>query len=245
MKDEVKNKLVQILKNLGIKDPKVTLDYPTHIEMGDYFTNVAMLYSKELGKKPLDLAEIIKSKFVEDRLPQMAINIVKPGFLNFFFDTRYFAEEIGKKFEGKIFNRQKFFVEHTQPNPFKTFHIGHLMNNIIGESVSRIVKVNGGEVQVASYHGDIGLHIAMAVWAIKANKNLEKAYAFGYKEFEENEKAKVEILEINKKIYEESDPEISRIYEDGRQKSLESFEALYKRLDSHFDFHFFESERVS
>ncbi|MFZ2522131.1 MAG: arginine--tRNA ligase [Minisyncoccia bacterium] len=242
MKEEIIQKIIEILKESGVKDPKVVLDYPTHIEMGDYSTNVAMVYAKELGKKPLDLAENIKSQFVEDRLPQTAINIARPGFLNFFFDANYFKDEIGKKFEGKIFKGQKIFFEHSQPNPFKEFHIGHLMGNCIGESVSRILKANGAEIQVASYHGDVGLHIAMAVWAIKAGKNLEVAYAFGYKEFEENEKAKVEILEINKKIYEESDPEISEIYEDGRQKSLEGFEALYKRLDSHFDFHFFESE---
>jgi arginyl-tRNA synthetase len=68
------------------------------------------------------------------------------------------------------------------------------------------------------------------------------AYAEGHKAYEDSEESKKEILEINKKIYDESDPEISKIYEDGRQKSLESFEALYKRLDSNFDFHFFESE---
>ncbi|HEY0221151.1 MAG TPA: arginine--tRNA ligase, partial [Candidatus Paceibacterota bacterium] len=80
------------------------------------------------------------------------------------------------------------------------------------------------------------------VWAIKNGVALKDAYAHGNKEYEENEKAKEEILEINKKIYDERDEEINKILEESRKESLEQFESIYKRLDSKFDYHFYESE---
>ncbi|OHA93434.1 MAG: arginine--tRNA ligase [Candidatus Zambryskibacteria bacterium RIFCSPHIGHO2_02_39_10] len=239
MKDVLEKKIKNILLNLGIKNPKVILDYPAHFEMGDLTTNVAMAYAKELSKEPLDLAKEIVSH-LEAELPSLRIEAVPPGFINFFFDKEYFEPKPLEKIN--ILKDQKIFVEHTQPNPFKEFHIGHLMNNTIGESVARIVKANGAEVKTCSYHGDVGLHIAEAVWAIQKGIDLKQAYAYGHKAGESDEKVIAEILEINKKIYDKSDAEINKSYENGRKTSLEFFGSVYEKLDSHFDYHFYESE---
>ncbi|HEY0220960.1 MAG TPA: hypothetical protein VGC58_01925, partial [Candidatus Paceibacterota bacterium] len=120
MKEDLTKNIESILKEFGISDPKVVLDYPTHIEMGDFTSNVAMAYAKELGKNPFDLSEEIKSKIILDGV---RVEAIKPGFLNFFFDKEYFAENLNKKIESNVFSGQKFFIEHTQPNPLKTFHI--------------------------------------------------------------------------------------------------------------------------
>ncbi len=241
MQEKIKKEIEKILEELGVKNPKVVVSNPTHIEMGDYSTNVAMTYAKELRMKPFELAEKITLRLTQGDLQKQIKNIAvaSPGYINFFFAPEFFVPKPFEKlseYEGK-----KFFIEHTQPNPFKTFHIGHLMNNTIGESVARIVKANGGEIQTATYHGDVGLHVAKAVWAIKQGVSMKEAYAFGHKAYEEGT-AKEEINTINTKIYDESDPEINKIYEDGRKESIEYFENLYKKLDSHFDFNFYESE---
>lgn len=247
VKQEIIKQIKGILTNLGVVSPEVVLDYPSEMSFGDLSTNVAMVYSKQLGKNPLDLATEIKSH-LEAELPSdlEKMEVVKPGFINFFFTPEYFAKNLNKKLENQLenqaFSGQKVFFEHSQPNPFKEFHIGHLMGNCIGESVARILKENGAEMKIASYHGDVGLHVAKAVWALKKGINFEKAYSEGHKAYEDSEIEKKEILEINKKIYERSDPEINKIYDDGRKKSLESFELIYKTLDSHFDYHFYESE---
>lgn len=244
MKEELKNEIEGILQGFGIENPKVNFDVPTHTKLGDYSSNVAMAYAKELSKKPLDLALEIKEALIAKSINHISrIDVIAPGFINFFFDEHYFNKNVFNEFEkGNIFSGQKFFIEHTQPNPFKDFHIGHLMNNTIGESIARITKANSGEVQTATYHGDKGLHVAKAVWAMKNGSLLATAYADGYKVFEDNEDTKKEIIEINKKIYDESDAEINQIYEEGRKASFEYFESLYKKLDSHFDYHFYESE---
>jgi len=137
-------------------------------------------------------------------------------------------------------------VEYTDPNPFKELHIGHLMSNAIGESIARIIGSQGANVIRANFQGDVGMHVAKAIFGLiklkKENFSIEdlaKAYSFGATEFEEN---KQEITDINKKIYNRSDSQINDIYDKGKKISLDYFETIYKKLGTKFDEYFFESE---
>lgn len=247
MKEEIVKKIEEFLKEKGVENPKVNLTPSVYFDKGDYSTNVAMVHAKELGMKPFDLAEEIKNKINND---VVKVEVAQPGFINFFFDKKYFGENVKKIIEkggefgkNEILKGQKTIIEYTDPNPFKEFHIGHLMPNVTGESIARILNANGAEVKRANYQGDVGLHVAKAVWAIKShNKPLLEAYAFGHKAYDEDEAAKQEIIDINKKIYDKSDGDINNIYEDGRKKSLLYFEVMYEKLGTKFDYYFFESE---
>src|SRR5690606_16539309 len=61
---------------------------------------------------------------------------------------------------------KKVLIEHSSPNLFKPFHIGHLMNNTVGESLVRLVKYSGAETTVISYPSDVSLGIGKAVWQL-------------------------------------------------------------------------------
>src|SRR3989344_1301210 len=248
MKEELIKKIENILKEIGVENPRVVLDYPTQFTLGDLSTNVAMSYAKQLGKNPMDLAEEITNKLEDKKIKNISkIEVVKPGFINFFFDAEYFSLDVKENSsnQNKIFSGKKTIVEYTDLNPFNEFNIGHLMPNVIGESISRIVQSLGAEVKRANYQSDVGLHVAKAIWAIKNGANLKGAYSQGHKAYEEDETAKKEIVEINKKIYDKSDSEINEIYEKGRKESLDGFEEIYKRVGTKFDFYFFESEVAS
>lgn len=250
MKEEIIIKIEEFLKEKGVENPRVKLAPSDYSKFSaDYSTNVAMVYARSLNKKPSDLAIEIRQAIESPSLGRVQSSSVD-GFINFFFDKKYFADNVSKIIEhggkfGKNENlkEQKTIIEYTDPNPFKEFHIGHLMPNVTGESIARILDANGAEVKRANYQGDVGLHVAKAVWAIKNhNKPLLEAYAFGHKAYDEDEKAKQEIIYINKKIYDKSDTEINDIYEDGRKKSLLYFEVMYEKLGTKFDYYFFESE---
>lgn len=216
---------------------KVTLVHPKDLTNGDY----ALIADPHTAEEDFVKLEADKPAEIE------RIEFVKPRFINFYLSKDFFkdslgeiikkGEEFGKGTHAKGF---KVMVEHTQPNPFKALHIGHMMNNTIGEAISRIIKWNGAEVETATYHGDVGLHAAKAVWGILNGK--ESPYAEGNKAYEESEEAKKEILEINKKIYDRSDERINRAYDTGRRESLKQFEEVYTLLGSTFDHHFYESE---
>jgi arginyl-tRNA synthetase len=115
----------------------------------------------------------------------------------------------------------------------------------------------GVTVVRANYQGDVGMHIAKCLYGILYNPEfaienagtgvkervsfLGKAYATGSTAYEEDAVVKKKIGEINKKIY-AKDSSILALYQITRQWSLDYFETIYKRVGSHFDRYYFESE---
>ncbi len=265
MKTELKNHIESILKDMGIESPKVILDVPTHFNLGDSTTNVAMMYAKELEKKPLDLALEIKESIVAKQIRHISrIDVIAPGFINFFFDEHYFhanLEEvlIQKENFGKndALSGKKVLVEHSSPNLFKAFHIGHVMNNAIGESITRLSKFSGGDVTVISYPSDVSLGIAKAVWALMEEQGLEKVktmptaeavaylgacYVTGTKAYEDNPELQTRIREIATHIYEKTNSPEYKTYEEGKELNLAYFKAITETLGSQFDNFIYESE---
>ena len=168
MKEAITNRIIEALKKIGIKDPKVALDYPSEMSFGDLSTNVAMVYAKELGKKPLELAEEIKKQLDENKIEDLErVEVIKPGFINLFLSFQYFAKCLNKDIDVDLYSGKKVIIEYTVCNVLKPMHIGHLMGNVIGESLSRIIETLGAEVKRNNYQGDSGLHVAQAVWGIK------------------------------------------------------------------------------
>ncbi|MFA6446494.1 MAG: arginine--tRNA ligase [Candidatus Paceibacterota bacterium] len=278
IRQKIENKIAEILKGLGIAEPKVILDHPGELAHGDYASNVALMYAKELKMKPSVLAEKVLVELGKEVLPEVEkMEIAGPGFINFYLAGQYLKDNlsqivsVGDKYgANNLLNGEKTVVEYTDPNPFKEFHIGHLMSNAIGESISRIVEANGAEVKRACYQGDVGLHVAKAIYGMAKNyenkkiiesdllkfsvndfvKLLGQWYATGATAYEEDEKAKISINEINKQVYERDNKLVNNYYDFGREWSLKYFETIYKRLGTFhnkkenkaFDFYFFESK---
>ncbi|KKU89595.1 MAG: Arginine-tRNA ligase, partial [Candidatus Yanofskybacteria bacterium GW2011_GWA1_48_10] len=212
---------------------------------------------------PNEIAKKIIAE-LEKNLPQKIerMRVAGPGFINFYLSPEFFRNEVEDILNkgddvGKnaMLSGNKIMVEYTDPNPFKPFHIGHLMTNAIGESVARILEHSGAKVSRANYQGDVGLHVAKAIYGLLKNldwrerkpthseeaENIGKAYMFGSKAYEKDPGAKREIDEINKKIYEKSDEEVNGIYDWGFKATMEAFEDLYKILGTKFDYYFLES----
>ena len=58
-------------------------------------------------------------------------------------------------------------VEFAHPDTHKLFHIGHLRNITTGEAISRLLSASGAKIVRGNYQGDVGLHIAKALWGVK------------------------------------------------------------------------------
>jgi arginyl-tRNA synthetase len=190
------------------------------------------------------------------------VEVAGPGFLNIWLKNEWFIRQLekvlkeGEKYgKAGILAKKRLMIEYAHPNTHKEFHIGHLRNISLGESLVRIFEACGAEVIRTNYQGDVGLHIAKCLFGIKKLgmkdfKSLEekvaflgKAYVEGNKAYEEDKKAKKEILDLNEAIY-KKDKKIMALWQKTRQWSLDYFERIYKRVDSKFDRHYFESEVV-
>lgn len=251
---KVESETMKALEKLNLSADKVVFEHPVDLQHGDYSTNIALVLGKREGKNPRELAQRIIDA-MEDSDDIERIEIAGPGFINFYLSRTFFLQSIRDIVEEKerwgandSLYGKKVMVEHTQPNPFKPFHIGHLMSNTIGESISRLYEFTGAEVRRANYQGDVGLHVAKTLWGLRklggdsnVIEDLGKAYVEGSRAYKEEDTAKQEIIQYNKQIYEHAH-EIEEEYTKGRKVSLEHFEELYKMLDTKFDYYFFESE---
>ncbi|MFA6427760.1 MAG: arginine--tRNA ligase [Candidatus Magasanikbacteria bacterium] len=259
----IKKEIEKILRKVGVTT-EVELSSPPKPEMGDLAFGCFGI-AKELGKNPAEMATEIVQK-IERLKGCKIIDEVKAfgPYVNFYLNAQELAkvvlqdEEVGKNNLG---NGKRVMVEFAHPNTHKAFHIGHLRNITTGESVVRILENAQYDVVRANYQGDVGMHIAKCLYGILQTQNsklktqnfdklktinekvefLGKAYAAGSKAFEESEDAKKEIVEINEKIY-SHDSSIKETYETTREWSLEYFDNIYKRVGSHFDRLYFESE---
>ncbi len=258
VKQQIKEAVAALLKAKGIADPRVELTPPDDPAHGDLTTNAALAYSKELGVSPRELAgEIVEA--IKEVEGVEGVSIAGPGFVNITLDNDVLGDVVktilkeGEKWGSNDSQKgQTIMVEYTDPNPFKPFHIGHLMPNVIGESLATLADFSGARVIRANYQGDVGMHVAKAVWGMQVLKAdpyditaIGQAYAHGATAYKNDSVAKGEIDIINKKIYERSDEEINALYDTGRKTSLEQFEKIYKRLGTKFDNYFFESEMSS
>lgn len=254
VRDFIRQALNTALEKEGIKEPRAQIEFPADISHGDYSSNAALQYAKQLNTSPKSLAEKLVATMAQiEGVEKM--DIAGPGFINFHLSSSAIATSLREAMSedmwgaGSALSGKKVFVEYTDPNPFKEFHIGHLMSNSIGESLSRLFQFSGAEVRRANYQGDVGPHVAKAIWGIQklgldpsSSVSLGQAYAAGAKAYDEEEPAKVEIDEINRKVYDHSDAEIDSIYTKGREASLVHFENLYAILGTKFDHYFFESQ---
>jgi arginyl-tRNA synthetase len=264
IKEKINNLILEALKNLDIETKDFTLEHPADIKNGDYSANIAMVLAKNLKSNPKELAEKIKIE-LDKNLPKEIekVTVAGAGFINFYLSREFFTnatKEILKQKEnwGKsdTLKGKKIMVEYTDPNPFKPFHIGHLMTNAIGESVARIMEYSGAKTIRANYQGDVGPHVAKAIYGMQKmgpplDENapssvlasyIGECYARGADLYENDENAKAEIDIINKKVYDRSDEEINKIYDWGRKVTLDAFEELYEILGTKFDYYFFESK---
>ena len=262
IKEELQKLIQQALAALGFDIEEISLEHPETAEHGDYSTSVALVLAKKLGKNPKEVAQQIVSNFdirASDFLDK--VEVAGPGFVNFFLSKEYLVKEAEsvlkrkeKYGENEALKKKKIIIEFTDPNPFKEFHIGHLYSNIVGETLCKILEANGAVVKRANYQGDIGLHVAKAIWGMmriphkpKENDSLPAktkwlgmCYAAGA--IKEDAKKEEELRKINKALYDRSDKDINKLYDTGRKWSLKYFEKIYERLGTKFNFYYFESE---
>ncbi|MFT7557934.1 MAG: arginyl-tRNA synthetase [Planctomycetota bacterium] len=261
--DELHNLFAPALQALELDPGGLVFEFPSDMEHGDFSTNIAMRYAKPLGKNPLDLAREIVAG-VPASAWVSGLEAVAPGFINITLKPEVFSDMLGVIREQREsygsndqLAGQKIMVEYTDPNPFKVFHIGHLMTNAHGEALARLYESCGADVVRANYQGDVGPHVAKAIWGMQQlaiempaddaplterTAYLGRAYAYGATHYKEDASIKETIDTLNKTIYEESDAEIMVLYTKGRVWSLEHFEVLYSWLGTTFDHYFFESE---
>lgn len=262
MEAQLRGAIAEALAALGVTDVDFVVEHPGDLSHGDYATNGALAAAKPLGVAPRAVAERLVAVLTEKLGSETTVTIAGPGFINFHLNRDFFTTEItranqaaGAWGKGTALVGTRYVVEYTDPNPFKEFHIGHLFTNAVGESIARLCMNAGAAVLRVCYQGDVGLHVAHAIWGMQqlgitaestfTARDLGSAYVKGATAYKEDEVAKAEITALNKVIYERSDATVNALYDTGRAVSLAYFETIYAIVGTQFDSYFFESEAAA
>ncbi len=264
IKQDIKKALAvaihELWPNSGLAETDIEVVRPNN-NQADYANSSAFVLGKRLSSNPAEIALKIAGA-LKGKIPGVNKIETASGFINFFVTPGYLHEELLNISKQEHYGRndslkgKTIMVEYTDPNPFKLFHIGHLMSNTIGETIARLYTASGAKVLRVNYQGDVGMHVAKAIWGAQQSLKILKSgdpavfrkillgggYMKGATEFEHNEQAKKEIEEINTKLYDKSDSEINKLYKEGLSLSFEEFDRIYKKLGTKFDVKFLESE---
>lgn len=244
----------------------------TRKEFAGEYTLVVFPLVRFLKSKPEEAA-----KKIGDALMAFSefksFNVVK-GFLNLELSDSFLARALAEMDDrnARPDTGQKLMVEYSSPNTNKPLHLGHVRNNLLGFSVSEILKAAGHQVLKTQIINDRGVHIckSMLAWqrfgngetpessGLKGDKLVGKYYVIFDQEYRKEvaelvaqgstkDKAKKEapiLLAAQEMLrkWEDNDPEIRALWRQMNDWVYEGFGVTYKRLGVSFDDVQYESE---
>lgn len=237
-------------------------------QFGDFATNVALKLAGKLGRPPRAVAEELAAG-LRQKLGSDAqnISIAGPGFINITVSDQLVlaaAQDAPTK-KPATYKNQVIVAEYSDPNPFKVLHAGHLYTSVVGGAVANLFEAAGGQTHRVNFGGDVGLHVGKTMWAIlqilggeypekltdvaesSRAEWMAEAYVRGTNAYEDNEAARDEIIELNKRVYRlhtenDHDSPFAHIYWTCRKWSYDYFDQFYARIGTAFEKYYPESE---
>ncbi|HEY0089841.1 MAG TPA: arginine--tRNA ligase, partial [Candidatus Lokiarchaeia archaeon] len=158
-KSEIISSIEKVLSELNYKY-EIKLEIPPSEEMGD-FAFPCFLLAPIAKKSPIDIAKEISSRIEKNKWIEKTQ--VKGAYVNFFLDKDYLNTSTLKsiidrkeKYGFLEKKNKKVIIEHTSANPNGPLHVGRARNPIIGDTVVRIFKAAGYDVESQFYVDDMG-----------------------------------------------------------------------------------------
>jgi arginyl-tRNA synthetase len=159
-----------LLKNYDIKVEKIEIQNTKKDFDGD-ITIVLFPFFKLINKDQVSvIGKLLGEHLIKDSIYLIDFNIVG-GFLNLTVSDAYYLDFIDIIKDdlsfGKVENtNDTYIVEFSSPNTNKPLHLGHIRNNLLGYSISKILEANGKKVQKVQIINDRGIHIckSMVAW---------------------------------------------------------------------------------
>ena len=259
LKDTIADRIHSVLPSeagLSRDDLIALIEVPSDAKLGDYAFPCFRL-AKTLKKAPPLLAQELVAKLGADAK-------ATGPYVNFFIDYGQLAKNIlANALTGAAFKvtparkLPRTMIEFSQPNTHKAFHVGHCRNVALGDALVRMNRYLGYDVVAANYIGDEGTHIAKCLWYYmkfkpgakpegNAGEWLGGFYTAATQMVEDApDDLKIiyqkEISTILQKI-EGRDPAITKLWEETKEWSMDSFREIYSWLGVKFDHYFYESE---
>ncbi len=277
---EIKSEISSLASNFLSKNFSVKADYieiqNTRKDFEGDITIVLFPFLKDINKDKSEFGKELGDFITKNSLKISNFNIAG-GFLNLTISDKYYLNFINSIRDNLSFGKaepsdETYIVEFSSPNTNKPLHLGHIRNNLLGYSISKILEANGKKVQKVQIINDRGIHIckSMVAWKqfangstpdsenIKGDKFVGDYYIMFDKVHKEQMKDLIdsgidkdlasENTEIMKSAKEEltkwenDDLETRKIWKMMNDWVYEGFDITYKLLGVSFDKNYYESE---
>ena len=253
-KNEVSSVLTKALIDAGFEVDDLAIDESPH---ADISSSVAFSLAPKLKKSPKQICEAIHKHI--KILPDSYIDRAEAtgAYINFFVSRTYLNETVlrvllDRENFGNLNNSGKVILEHTSANPDGPLHIGHIRNSVIGDTLARILKRAGYDVETQYYINDMGRQIAVVVWGLmnfkfdtekKKDHAIADVYIAANKNLVDEKEHSPEVDSIMKQ-YEMGDPEKIRKFKDAIDTAMEGIKQTQDRMNIHHDKFIWESQFV-
>ncbi len=231
----------------------------TRKEFEGDFTLVVFPLLRTSRKSP-DATGVEIGDYLVANCPEVAAYNSVKGFLNLSLSNLYWREALASIVEDDNFGQlpatgRRVMVEFSSPNTNKPLHLGHIRNNLLGASVSDLLKAAGDEVIKATLVNDRGVHICKSMYAWQQRFDGATPQSTGkkgdhlvgdcYVEFAKMEKEDPTVMDkVHEMLvkWEEGDPAVRQLWEMMNSWVFAGFEQTYKALGITFDRTYYEHE---
>lgn len=223
------------------------------------FTLVVFPILKSSHTSPVATGEAIGA-WMKDNCPEISAYNAVQGFLNLSLSNLWWVETFDSMDKDANFGQlpstgRKVMVEFSSPNTNKPLHLGHVRNNLLGSSVSDLMKAAGDDVIKTTLVNDRGVHICKSMYAWQERFNGATPESSGkkgdhlvgdcYVEYAKMEKENPAVLDkVHEMLvkWEEADPAVRKLWEMMNSWVFAGFEQTYKALGISFDRTYYEHE---
>lgn len=164
MRARITAAITAVLEEMGVESPAVSLEIPPRRDLGDLAWAGALNLARVLRRAPRAIAEEVAARLAE-HLPGLPVAVEGPGFVNVRLDRGALLADLLVRGTAPDHPAAaaKVIVEHTNINPNKAAHIGHLRNAVLGDTLVRCLRWLGYPVEVQNYIDDTGVQVADVV----------------------------------------------------------------------------------
>ena len=140
------------------------VEVPPRRELGDLAYPAALHLARTLKRNPREIAQELAADFPSPDFVR-DLRVEGAGYLNFFLDRSLVAGQLLSEplIQPEASTGERIVLEHTNINPNKAAHIGHLRNAVLGDVLSKVLRALGHTVEVQNYIDDTGVQLADVV----------------------------------------------------------------------------------
>lgn len=168
LKAAIQHKIRELLQDkYPLEDHMLEIGTTPQSRMGDFALTFPFQLAKKMKTAPGELAGELASLL--SGLPGVVrIDVAGAGYINLFLDRKSFflAQIEALKRPSLEPEEQKVIIEHTNINPNKAAHIGHLRNAVLGDTLGRCLKYKGETVEIQNYIDDTGIQVVDVVFGL-------------------------------------------------------------------------------